>query len=348
MQSKTDYSELYRKIKERDPYSTHVLLTVVNGPSSGEKIYLTQGKIDWSQTPGGFLEQHLEQLRDVRATGEIRVEEQDVFAECIGSEKELVICGGGHVSVPIVQMGQMLGFRVTVIEDRPKFADNIRRLGEINIACNSFDHALEDIEGNENTFFVIVTRGHRYDQLCLRKIIQKPNAYIGMIGSRKRVAMVKEILEEEGIDRGKLEQVYTPIGLKIGAETPEEIAVSVMAEIIQVKNQVKRYSRYTDALLSHLTEEEQQSVPKVMATIVSRKGSAPRGIGTKMLVFAAGETVDSIGGGCAEANVIQKARLMLREETEAVRLCRVDMTGKDAEEDGMVCGGVIEVLLEKM
>ena len=86
----------------------------------------------------------------------------------------------------------------------------------------------------------IVTRGHRYDQACLEKIAEKEHAYIGMIGSRRRTTLVKKLLEEQGTDKAVLDAVYTPIGLDIGAETPEEIGVAIMAEIIEVKNKKKR------------------------------------------------------------------------------------------------------------
>ena len=99
--------------------------------------------------------------------------------------------------------------------------------------------------GRSDSWFVIVTRGHRYDRICLEQILHKTSAYVGMMGSRRRMAIVKEQLEESGIARETLDEVHTPIGLKIGAETPEEIAVSVMAEIIQVKNSRQKGGGYS-------------------------------------------------------------------------------------------------------
>ena len=268
----------------------------------------------------------------------------DVFRERIGRQPKLIICGAGHVSVPIIKMGKMLGFAVTVLEDRPKFADNARAAGADMVICESFEKALEGIHGDSDSWFVIVTRGHRYDTICLENILHKTYAYVGMMGSRRRVAIVKDQLEESGISREVLDAVHTPIGLKIGAETPEEIAVSVMAEIIQVKNSREKGGGYSGEMLEALVSEEGRK--KVAATIVSRKGSAPRSVGTKMLIFEDGTTVDTIGGGCVESEIMQKALLMMRAGEPRFQVCRVDMTADAAEDEGMVCGGVVEVMLE--
>lgn len=266
------------------------------------------------------------------------------YVERVGGSQKLVICGAGHVSIPIIRMGNMLGFHVTVIDDRPKFADHARAAQASEVLCEPFHEALEKIPGDTNTWFVIVTRGHRYDTECLKAIIRKPHAYVGMMGSKRRVALVKQQLEESGVERALLDSIHTPIGLSISAQTPEEIAVSVMAEIIQVKNADSRAGTYSRDMLRELEEYKGKMV---MATIVSRKGSAPRGVGTKMLIREDGMTVDTIGGGCIEGDVIQKALLMMRTDQPAFQVCRVDMTADAAEDEGMVCGGVVQVMLDR-
>ena len=270
-----------------------------------------------------------------------------IYRERIGRTPKMIICGAGHVSMPIICMGKMLGFMVTVIEDRPKFADHARAAGADQVLCEPFADGLSKIRGDSDSWFIIVTRGHRYDTECLEAILQKPYAYVGMMGSRRRVAIVKDQLEAKGVCREALDGVHTPIGLKIGAETPEEIAVSVMAEIIQVKNAGSGKGGYSPELLNAVLNPD-DSREKVLATIISRKGSAPRSVGTKMLIRADGTTVDTIGGGCIESEVIRKALLMMRAEDEGFRLCTVDMTADAAEDEGMVCGGVVEVMLEKV
>ena len=114
--------------------------------------------------------------------------------------KKLVICGAGHVSIPVIQIGRMIGCTVTVLEDRPKFAYNARRAGADTVLCEPFEEGLKKIPGDPDIYFIIVTRGHRYDQVCLEKIMKKEHAYIGMMGSRARTVKVKQALLEQGAD----------------------------------------------------------------------------------------------------------------------------------------------------
>ena len=156
-------------------------------------------------------------------------------------------------------------------------------------------------------------------------------------------------MEELGLEKQLIDRVYAPIGLAIRAETPEEIAVSVFAQIIQVKNEKKRTEGYpeelTEAILACMEKQEKA----VLATIIERKGSAPRSVGTKMLIREDGASLGTIGGGCAESRVFQKAFCMMRvPEQPAFTVCEVDMTAQEAEEEGMVCGGRIRVMLEAL
>lgn len=317
------YNQLAEKIRENT--AEFWSETVLEGSCAGEKHILVEA-------PEG-------PLPSVVTEDVIRI-----YRERIGGRKKLYICGGGHVSMPIIRIGKMIGFTVTVLEDRPKFADNARAAGADRVFCEPFGDGLARITGDEDSWFVIVTRGHRYDTECLECILRKRHAYVGMMGSRRRVAIVKDQLHQKGVSRELLDSVHTPIGLKIGAETPEEIAVSIMAEIIQVKNSRDNSGGYSEEMLRGLMSEDGRK--KTVATIVSRKGSAPRGIGTKMLIYEDGMTVDTIGGGCVESEIIQKALLMMRAGTPEFQICRVDMTMDAAEDEGMVCGGVVEVMLE--
>lgn len=308
--------------------------TVLAGEHAGEK------RLSCGAGAGAEGEQKVKALHDTES-------QTRIYRERIGRTPKMIICGAGHVSMPVIRMGKMLGFMVTVIEDRPKFADHARAAGADQVLCEPFADGLSKIRGDSDSWFIIVTRGHRYDTECLEAILRKPYAYVGMMGSRRRVAIVKDQLEAKGVCREALDGVHTPIGLKIGAETPEEIAVSVMAEIIQVKNAGSGKGGYSPELLNAVLNPD-DSREKVLATIISRKGSAPRSVGTKMLIRADGTTVDTIGGGCIESEVIRKALLMMRAEDEGFRLCTVDMTADAAEDEGMVCGGVVEVMLEKV
>lgn len=338
--------KLFEKLNAVNPNHQNIVMTVLDGDSLGEKALVSNHELVWESKEGGFFLNHKMQIEKIADSGQEEVDGHTVFCELLGREKKMVICGGGHVSIPIIQMGRMLGYKVTVLEDRPKFADHARHAQADHVICEPFDQGLGKVDGDEDTYFIIVTRGHRYDQVCLQSIVRKKHAYIGMIGSRKRVAKVKEAIIENGGDQEIVNQVYTPIGLDIGAETPEEIAVAILAEIIEVKNRKKRNCGYSREIVGAVLDEENRKEPKVLATIVARKGSAPREVGTKMLVLPDGRTFGTIGGGCAEADILRMALSILRNREQGAKLCHVDMTGKDAEDEGMVCGGIIDVLLE--
>ena len=151
---------------------------------------------------------------------------------------------------------------------------------------------------------------------------------------------------EDGFDRKVLDEIHTPVGLDIHAETPEEIAVSIVSELIKEKNSVRKTSGYDAELLDYLTGEKEPDTKKALATIVARRGSAPRGIGTKMLVLEDGRIIGTIGGGCMESEVQHLCLRMLHEERAQGQIFTVDMTASQAEEEGLVCGGTIQVFME--
>lgn len=147
---------------------------------------------------------------------------------------KLLILGGGHISLPLSTMAKLLGYHVTVVDDRPFFANNSRFSTADRVVCNDFVQAIRQIDIDLNTCIVIVTRGHRHDKLCLKEILNYPNMYTGMIGSKRRVQSLLSELEEQEVPPEYLQKVHSPIGLNINAETPEEIAVSILAELINV------------------------------------------------------------------------------------------------------------------
>ena len=338
---------VFEILKDLPKPGDYVLLTVAKGSAAGEKAILAEKKIIWESKENGFFSAHFSEAGDLKKCGLYEIREQQVFCDIIGGQEHLVNCGGGHVSVPVINIGIMLGWKVTVLEDRPQFADHARNAGATEVICQPFEDALDQIEGDKDTYFVVLTRGHRYDQVCLEKIVGKEHAYIGMIGSRRRSAMVKQNLIEKGCSQVVFGEIKSPIGVNIGAETPEEIGVAIMAEIIEVKNQNKRDSGYPKDLLEAILDIVHTG-KKMLATIITRKGSAPRNVGSKMLILEDGSCVGTIGGGCMEAEVLRKARVMMHENNTGLKTEYVDMTGDDVEEVGFVCGCTIEVVLEPL
>ena len=186
---------------------------------------------------------------------------------------------------------------------------------------------------------VIVTRGHVADLVCLRETLRHETAYVGMIGSHKKNAAVFDKLRAEGVTEAQLARVHAPIGLPIGAETPEEIAVCIAAEWI-ADRRTSANSQFTAGMLDALAA----GCGGVMATVVRKTGSAPRGVGARLLVQANGHVLGTIGGGLAEREVIDRARAML--DAPRTELCHIDMNNGEAGKSGLICGGSVDVLFE--
>lgn len=151
---------------------------------------------------------------------------------------QLLILGAGYIAQPLVTMAKILGYEVTIVDDRPSFANPILFQAADRIICDEFERALDSININPQTFVVIITRGTYSDKVCLRKVIDQPARYIGMMGSHRKVKALKTKLEKEGVRSELLQKLFSPIGLKIGAETPAEIAVSILSQLIKVQKKL--------------------------------------------------------------------------------------------------------------
>jgi xanthine dehydrogenase accessory factor len=161
----------------------------------------------------------------------------ELYTEIRRPVQELVVVGAGHIAQPLTHIGSLLGFRVIVIDDRPDFATTERFPDAERVLSVDFDDPFADVQLHERSHVLLVTRGHKYDYACLvRALRMEPApAYIGMIGSRRRVRATYVQLIEDGMDRALLDRIHAPVGLDIGAETPEEIAVAVAAELVLVR-----------------------------------------------------------------------------------------------------------------
>jgi xanthine dehydrogenase accessory factor len=159
----------------------------------------------------------------------------DFYMEPVMSEPMLYVFGGGHVSLQIVPMAARVGFRVVVIDDRPEFADPIKFPEAADVHEYPFEGVFDRLSIDRSSYIVIVTRGHIHDRTVLAQALKTGAGYIGMIGSRRKRAIIYKKLLEEGFTQDDLDRVYSPIGVGIHAETPEEIAVSIVAELIKVR-----------------------------------------------------------------------------------------------------------------
>lgn len=166
----------------------------------------------------------------------IDAKKPDRFMEDFDPASTAFIFGAGHVGQALEPILRHVNFTTKVIDDRPDFA-NRQRFPEADevVVIDSFENAYQGMETNENSYIVIVTRGHSADYDVLKQTLQKTTAYIGMIGSKNKVAELYKMLREDGFSQQELDRVYSPIGLSIFAETPEEIAISITAEMIKVR-----------------------------------------------------------------------------------------------------------------
>jgi len=160
----------------------------------------------------------------------------EVFFEVMPEPAKLIVVGAGHIALPLVKLAKILDFHVTVIDDRLLYANRERFPDADEVVVGDMAQTLKKMTITPSCYIVLITRGHSYDEPCLREIIHSEAKYIGMIGSRRRIkACFQRFRDEEKIAEEVIERVYAPIGLDIATETPAEIALSILGEVIKVR-----------------------------------------------------------------------------------------------------------------
>ena len=250
-----------------------------------------------------------------------------IRAEWFSPQPRLFLCGGGHVAKEVAAMAAHLDFAVTVMDDRADLANRERFPTAEGVICDSYDNLERYLE--EDACYVVVTPDHKADLQCVRTILPTRYRYLGMIGSRKKVAATFENLRRLGFEEEKIQEIFAPIGLRIGAVTPAEIALSILSQVVQEKN--KTHPASVDRALLEAKE------PGVLCIITRKQGSAPRGVGSMMLV-GKDTVLGSIGGGEPEHLAICYAREQAQVSRRELVLSRESANGLD-----MICGGTIEV-----
>lgn len=231
-------------------------ITKVSGSTprreGAKMLVLNNGKI-YGTVGGGNLESRvineaLEALKIGKSTNlylplekeELDMEcggEVEVFIDVYKSKPKLLIAGGGHVGLAIYKVASLLDFHIVIFEDREEFLTEERFPLAEELILGNIEENLSNYPIDKDTYIVIVTRGHEYDKDCLEAVIYSKAKYIGVMGSKRKVKVMMKKLEEKGIEKNYLENVYTPIGLNLGGETPEEIAISIISEILLIKNE---------------------------------------------------------------------------------------------------------------
>jgi len=177
----------------------------------------------------------------------------EVFFEVLHPEPRLIIAGAGYVAQALARLASALDFRIVVVDDRRDLADPVVFEEKVQLTFGDIPQTIHELEPDESSWIVIVTRGHHLDKDALQAALGTNAAYVGMIGSPSKVKRIFKDLLKEGISRERLEQVHAPIGLDLGAETPDEIALSIAAEMVMIR---KKGSGAALNTLHHVLDEE--------------------------------------------------------------------------------------------
>ena len=183
----------------------------------------------------------------------------EIFVEPILPDPKLILMGAGHIGQAVAQVAHRVGFNVAVVDDRESFANRERFPQAEELVVAAFEEGFDAITVSQTSFILIATRGHGYDQVVLEQALQTPAGYIGMVGSRRKTQIIVQKLLEKGISPRALSRLYAPIGIEIGSETPEEIAVSVVAELIAILRGVHQRSEKQLFVMKLLEKAEREA-----------------------------------------------------------------------------------------
>lgn len=333
-----DYKKIIALLDQGPLY----LVSVMNGAWAGEKMVLQgEERYIWNPKLEDFWNRVCSIMDTKNCPCQFQAEDTLLFAERLVQEPELVICGGGHISLELSALADYMEYPYTVIDDREEFANSERFPNAKACICQSFEEVFQERSFPGNVYYIIVTRGHAHDLQCLEAVLQRPFGYVGMIGSRGKVKKTMDLLMEKGTPKELLDQVHAPIGIQTGGQTPKEIAVSIIAQLIETKNS-EQPSSYVDEGMKELMRSDR---PLVLARIIEKKGSAPRGVGSRMLADQNGIACGTIGGGTIEYEAEKRAKQLARDGGIMIESYKLDT--ESAGSLGMWCGGEVTVFFEQ-
>ncbi len=285
--------------------------------------------------PAPCFEQALEQTKDARLPATCDTAGGRVTVEIFCAMPGALLVGGGHVAAALCGTLSRIGFRVRVADPRPDMLTPKRFPGAEELITLPYVEAASRAAPDGSDFYVL-TPGHISDLEALREVLRRPRGYVGMLASRRKAASVQDTLRSGGFPEEVLREVHAPVGLSIGAITPEEIAISITSQAIAY-HRLERGLGETQplGLLTHLAHGGHG----VLLSVVERQGSVPRGVGARMLLTDAGARIGSVGGGIVEHRALEAAALTAADgETRTVRV---------ATRSGEIgCGGEVCVLVE--
>lgn len=257
MNSLTFYDEIRTAVKRGEQVAIATVVKTLGSPPCGVGTKMlvrsdgsTAGNFAGPRTDGKVIEAALTALRDGRSSlTHIHLDADqgeavgscgatlEVFFEILRPEPRLIIAGAGYVAQALARLATQLNFHIVVVDDRRDLADPTSFGEQVQLTFGEIPKTLLELEPDENSFIVIVTRGHHLDETSLRTALETRAGYIGMIGSPSKVKRIFKDLLQQGLSQKTLERVHAPIGLDLGAETPDEIALSIASEIVMLRHQ---------------------------------------------------------------------------------------------------------------
>lgn len=230
--------EIFKTLRDHVTQNREITLITLIAENTGamerqSRVLLLNDNTVLGEIPGFNREDMVPEKIEGQTLVELDNGKNAVFIEKMDVDPCVVIFGAGHISTFLAPLAKLVGFRAVIIDDRPEFANSEKFPDADEIHALSFAQAFQQVKITKKSFIVIVTRGHMFDKTVLEFALNTDAAYIGMIGSsRKKIAIYRSLMEQ-GITKEALDCVHAPIGLDINAETPEEIAVSILAQLIQ-------------------------------------------------------------------------------------------------------------------
>ncbi|MCH8285128.1 XdhC family protein [candidate division KSB1 bacterium] len=217
-----------------------VLGTILSNGSAPEKFLITDGEAKNTLPYTSEIQQDISsRVNQIISSGKTEIltrGDSEIIMEPVTGLYTVVLFGGGHVSRYVAEIAQKAGYAVTIVDDRLKYASRKRFPDVEKLVCADFKESFSKITFNEKTYIVIVTRGHAHDEVVLEEAVKTNAGYIGMIGSKRKIAKSYDNLQKRGVDPDELQKVFAPLGFDIGSQTAEEIAVSIVAELINVRH----------------------------------------------------------------------------------------------------------------
>jgi len=231
-------TEVYAAAAQSEADGRRVVLITVLGDHCFHKLALLADGVLVGSTGDADVDAVARELADRYGAGEEPHLVEEPFRVCIQplcSPPSLYIFGAGHIAVPVAHLAELVGFRTTIIDDRGEFAD-VRRFPEADqVLTATLDEAFDELPIGEGAYVVSITRGHELDEEVLAHALRTPARYVGMIGSKRKVAAIRQRLRDRGFGETDIARLHAPIGIDISAETVEEIALSIVAELVAVR-----------------------------------------------------------------------------------------------------------------